>query len=403
MARSVTRGGFVRLAGLGAAGLVVAPAATASAATARRIRVGLLLPTGGSYARMGDSFATGFRMYLEQAQVRAPILTRPVVDGHGGAYTATAELLGAGVDVLVAGITAPVARLVRPLLEERRVPMVVANVGGHVVLPSERSPYVLHNSLLYWQSCFALGRWAAAKAGRRAYIASSQADSGYDTTFAFRRAFEASGGSVVGSAVTPGGRDVAGVLSEIRALRPGVVFANYTGPAAAEFRSAYVRARVGAPLVGPAFLAEDLTRSFGPLARGIRTCASWTAAHPRAATQIFAASYSTRTGRLPDAFAALGYDTAILVVSAFRRGIPEGRLGDALLGAKIETPRGRLRVAPATNVVVGPLHMRKVDGHGFNYANTVVESVPDVNAFPAPLAVLAEEQRAAYFNELLCA
>lgn len=409
MARSFSRSGFVRLAGFGAAGLVAGPAATAAAATTRTIKVGLLVPTEGGYARMGESFAEGFRMYLEQAHVRAPGLTRPVTRGHAGAYTGTADLLASGVDVIVAGITAPVAQLVSPLLEERRIPMVVANVGGHVALPSERSPYILHNSLLYWQSCFALGRWAGAKLGQTAYLVSSQADSGYDTVFAFRRAFESAGGSLVGSAVTheqPGDAGLANVFAEIRATRPRFVFANYSGPHAGEFRTAYAGAGLRTPLVGPAFLAEELTSPLGRRAAGVRTCASWTATGPGARNTAFLSAYAKRTGRVADAFAALGYDTAMLVVKAFRRGVPHGRLPEALQGVTIESPRGRLRVAPATNAVVGPLHLREVRllaARGVLYANSVTERLPEVNAFPAPLAVLGQEQRSAYFNELLCA
>src|SRR4051812_1948336 len=159
MARSVSRRAFVRLAAAGAAGAVIAPAAVASAAANRKLRVGLLVPTESSYARLGDSFVDGFGMYLEQAGVQGALLTRPAVQGYGGAYRGTQELLELGVDVLVAGVTLPGAHYVAKLTAAKGVPLVIANVGGHLVAAADRLPSVVHHSLLYWQSSFALGRY----------------------------------------------------------------------------------------------------------------------------------------------------------------------------------------------------------------------------------------------------
>ena len=409
MARSVSRRAFVKLAGLGAVGAAAGPVALASAAPRRTIKVGLLLSAEGHYARMGESFAEGFRLYMEHANVHAPLLTRPVVQGHGGAYSGTTDLLAAGVDVVAAQITAPMAHLIAPLFEERRVPLVVANVGGHVQLPKQRSPQILHNSLLYWQSSFALGRWAAAKLGKTAFVATSRPDSGYDTVFAFRRGFEAGGGAVVGSRITHESRHEPGLtesFADIRNARPSVVFANYSGPLAAEFRAAYLDSGLRTKLIGPTFLAEELAAPLARRAAGITTASSWTPSDAVAASQIFQAAFTNRTGRKADAFTVLGHETALLIVAAFRRGISQGRLADALAGMKIEGVRGTLRVDPTTNTVRAPLHIRRVHrlgGRGVHYANSVFEALPIVGPLPPALAVLGEEQRAAYVNEVLCA
>ena len=81
----------------------------------------------------------------------------------------------------MASVTTPTAQHLTSLFEQRQVPLVLANVGAHVVRPRQRHPLVLHHSLGYWQSSFALGRWAARNLGPRAYVSASIVDAGYDT------------------------------------------------------------------------------------------------------------------------------------------------------------------------------------------------------------------------------
>src|SRR5207237_597514 len=79
--------------------------------------------------------------------------------------SAAQTLLAGGVDAVVAGVTTPVAARLTGVFADAGVPLFVANVGGHLVRPSDRSPGVLHLSLGYWQASYALGRWAATNVG----------------------------------------------------------------------------------------------------------------------------------------------------------------------------------------------------------------------------------------------
>src|SRR5437016_1100287 len=176
----MSRGAFVRLAGVGAAGLATAGPARAAGLlrpNPTRINAGVLLPTGSSFARMGTSFLDGFRLGLDDMDVTASLVTRPVSQGYGGAYTAVTELASSGLDVLVAGVTSPIVRFLAPLVQQAQLPLVVANVGGHVPDPAEKNPFVVHNSLLYWQGSYALGQWATRHVARRAFVAAAFADS----------------------------------------------------------------------------------------------------------------------------------------------------------------------------------------------------------------------------------
>jgi branched-chain amino acid transport system substrate-binding protein len=375
-----------------------------------RINAGVLVPTGGSYARMGDSFLEGLRMGLTQAGVSMSLSIRPVARGCDGAYTAAAELAGSGVDVVVAGITAPVARLLTPVFTEAQVPLVVAGVGGHVLDPAAKSPLVIHNTLQYWQASHALGRWAVQRMARRAFVASSFADSGYDTIFAFTQGFESAGGSVVGKYVThrdPKNAGLNELFAQIRDANPGLVFANYSGAARTEFLRAYAGSGLRVPLAGTSFLAEDFgDKSLGRFADRIRTCASWTHADPSPQNQAFVDAYARLTGRHADVFAVLGHDTAALLVAGFgnadRNHVARNRLAEALVGQAVQSPRGTLRIDPATNSIAGPLFIRQVraaSGPVRQYVNVKAAAVPTLGALPS----LEAADRSGYFNEVLCA
>jgi branched-chain amino acid transport system substrate-binding protein len=410
MTKTLSRRTFVRTAGIGAAGLLAAPA---TAAVLKRkpaaFSAGLVLPVDGSYSRMSDSFTDGFRMALDAAKAQAALTTRLLPQGLG-AYEAIQELVAGGVDLIVAGVTSPVAHLVAPLVADRQIPLIVANVGAHLEPAAPDNPFVLRNSLQYWQASYALGGWTAAQVGRSGFIASSLADSGYDNVLAFRVGLEGGGGGIVGTQVThvdPADNGLAALLDAIRSTGANVVYANYSGQMAVDFLRAYASSGLRVPVVGPAFLAEDYAAAaVGNGALGVRTSSSWTYADRSKANRSFVTAYAQRTGRPADPFAVLGYDTGNLVLTglanARHAGLPNSRLVDALAGASITSPRGTLTVDASTRTVVGPLSIREMRGRASRLANEVVSTLPAVASLPSGLEP-ALAQPSGYLNEVLFA
>ena len=416
-ARTIDRRKFVTLAGAGAGIVAAGPlvsVAKAQAASAIPLKVGVLAPTGSSYAKMGQSLVDGLTLGFDEARsgaspVNATLVQREVDRGFGGALSASTALLDGGADAVVAGVSALVADRIGSLFSARQASLVVADVGAHLVQPAARNAYVLHNSLLYWQASFAVGQWAAANLGTRAFLASGLSDSGYDTVYAFRRGFESAGGTVVGEAVThadtPG---LTELFAAVRSSGANVLYGLYSGAHAAEFVQAYASSGVGAKLVAGSLAVEDyLLSALGNGAVGATSCASWTGTRATKANQNFTKAFKSRFGRAADPFAALGYDTAALVVEGARRATKSGlglrRLVEALGGASIDGPRGTLVVDAATNTVTGTLSIRQVKRTVSGLANVDVAQAASVGTFPTALSSLAAGPVAGYFNEYLCA
>lgn len=405
--RRYNRAQLLRLAGVGAGAAVAGPmlrAGSADAAVGARVplKVGVLVPSGASYPHMGENLLAGLALALPGCS----LVTRRVELGYGGAHSSAKDLLDAGVDVVVAGVSAPVAQQLAPLFHERRTPLVVANVGAHVVRPEQRDPYVLHNSLLDWQASFAMGRWAAGHVGRRALIVTSLNDAGYDSVYAFRRGLSAAGGRVVGTVVTHA-HEHETVRTQLRALgrlQPSFVYVLSSGDQAVEIVKACRASGLHAPLLASAFTTDEyLLRRLGSAGTGLRSFASWPTA---LADRDFAARFRQKSGRRADPFAVLGYDTGLLVAAGARRAVKRRlgirRLLEPLHGSPVDGLRGSLTVDPRTNTVLAPLFLRQVRRLPTGQANVVLGKAPAVGGFPHALAPLADETGSGYINEYLC-
>ena len=98
---------------------------------------------------------------------------------------------------------------------------------------------------------------------------------------------------------------------------------------------------------------------------------------PDVATDLskkFVASYQKRfNGKLPDAMAALGYDSAMLLADAIKRaGSTEGaKVRDALAATKdLDAVTGRININEKRDAVKSAVIL-KVEGGKFKYVETV--------------------------------
>jgi branched-chain amino acid transport system substrate-binding protein len=408
---------FVQVMGAGAGLALAGPlAAKAGSVTGTALKVGVIVPAGSSYSNMGQSLLDGLVMGFDEARtgaapVNATLVERVVDRGFDRALSTAQGLLDEGADVVVAGVSALTAARIGDLFGTRQTPLVVADVGAHVVQPAAKNAYVLYDSLLYWQASYSAGRWAAANVGQKAFLAASQCDSGYDTVYAFRRGFESAGGTIVGDAVThvdladPG---LSALFAAVRSSRADLVYALYSGAQATQLLHAYARAGLGAKLVTGSLAVEDYSLgATGRSAVGTMNVASWTASRGTQTNQVFTKAFKTRTGRAADPFAALGYDAAAFVAEGARRATRQGlglrRLIEALAGVSLETARGTLTIDSTANTVTGPLWVRQVERKTTGLANADVAQAPAVAGVPNPLSPLADGPVAGYVNEYLCA
>ena len=378
--RFVAQAGVMATAiALGGTGL--AGAAHASGTSGRALRVGLLLPNARAYPLMGAQLLAGAQSFAAQPGSGTPLQFTPVVYGSHPqqAERAIRQMLAAGqVDVLAGFVCANTAAQWTPLLAEHQVPLLVGDAGANAVAPENRSPWVLRNSLGYWQAAWAAGRWAAQTLGPRAIVAVGPADSGFDHLPAFERGFAAAGGRVQTTVFTrtPDGTSQLDALAQlVRQTRPDLVYALDSGVRAEAFQQFWSRSEAArqVPLVAGGMLGE--TMATAALAQqpapGVRIWATRPWQHGAGNAGLAAALGSDQ----PTPFHLLGHELAqrmhVAATPSGARGLP---LAQAMAAAVLQTLRGEVRLDAGSGETMAPAYLK---GLHLDAASSVV-ALPSV-------------------------
>lgn len=368
-----------------AAGRTIAGAVGGFSDTRSALNVGVLLPVSASSENLLAGMNLAFRTLGYRAGGRnIAIITAPIGPGGSGMYRQSAHLLADDpVDLAVGLVNPRTTYLHTPLYEKKRIPFIETSMGERISADTGASRYVLHNTFGCWQSCLALGTWSAASIGRRAVIAGSRYESGFDTHYAFRAGFERGGGRVVAAFIdadpeTPVDADT--MIGNIASLRPDVIFAAYSGREAAEFVRCFRRHGLSGRirLAGSGFLAEGLDED-----TDIISASAWSRHLQTPVNEEFIADASA-AGLHPDPFLALGYDTARMIAAAMDEAQGDATALPAILGnLRMESTRGPLAVARKTRSTVTPHYLRCPAGDA---------GEPMLTRLPSPTA-LAEHAR----------
>ncbi|MBB6557437.1 ABC-type branched-subunit amino acid transport system substrate-binding protein [Acidovorax soli] len=381
--RFVAGAGAVAVAAaLGAPSLAGAAPSSPLGAGRSTLRVGMLLPQGRAYPLLGAQLMAGAQAFAQQQTAGPRLHFTPVAYGsHSSqAQRAAQELLATGqVDVLAGFVDAGAqAAPWEPLLERYQVPLLVGDTGANALSPQARSPWVVHNSLAYWQAAWATGRWAAKALGPRAIVAVGPADSGFDHLPAFERGLASAGGRVQNTVFTRAA-DGASQLEElallVRQTRPDFVFALDSGARADAFQQFWAGSDAArhVPLVAGGMLGETMAAAAlqqpaqGPLIWATRP---W---QPRLSDTALASALGTRS---PTPFHVLGHEMAQrLHAAALSR--PRGlQLAQAMEAAVLQTPRGEVRLDTASGETVVSAYL-----HGLHLGQTgSAVALPSVHA-----------------------
>jgi len=277
--------------------------------------IGLILPRDSQVAR---DLAAGLKVGLGSSTA-APVelLASTSAGGPFSIERVARQLIAERQAGAVVGLSdTHVAAHLHPLLAEHGTHFVAATTGANVVRAAEQSPFLHHVSLRYWQANWAMGRWAAKQMGRKAFVAASLYESGYDALAAFQAGFESAGGTVVETQITDQRVIWADLMAAIRSARPDLVFACYSGSKAVDFVKQCEKAGLTGllPLAASAFAVDEARLpDMGESAEGIVSCFSWAPSLKTQANKAFAIAYEAVTGCSPNAYALLGYNTAAAI------------------------------------------------------------------------------------------
>ena len=347
--------------------------------------MGLLVPKSGVYAPLGRDMENGFRMYLEAKGGKLGGRTVEVVvaDEGGGPDTgvpAAQKLLQQDkVTTLVGIVNSAVALGVRDQVTDSKVPLIIANAGANAITGEQRSDYVWRTSFANGEVAAALGEYVAGQVkDGKVFLAAPDYTAGEEATAGFKKAFEAAGGQVAGTELTPFGTttNFQPYLARIQRSGAEAVYCFYAGAEAVAFVKQYQQFGLAdrIPLYCSGFVTEGgVLKAQGDAALGIKGSLHYSDQLDNPTNQKFVADYSARYGDTPTVYAVQAYDSAAVLDQALAKGATGDAIVEGLKGVgEVDSPRGPWRFTDGH----GPdqvYYLRETEEQGGRIVNAIVQ------------------------------
>jgi branched-chain amino acid transport system substrate-binding protein len=300
------------------------------------IKIGHYGSLTGSEATFGQSTSNGLRLAIMQVNASGGVLGKQIelveYDDKGDPKetgTVVTRLVTKDKVVAVIGeVASSLSLAAAPICQQNGVPM---------ISPSSTNPKVTEQGDMIFRTCFidpfqgyVCGKFAYETKGYKTAAVLLDQSQAYSVGLAeeFEKAFVKLGGKVtIKQQYNKGEQDFTARLTAIRATSPEVIFipGYYTDVA-----NIAIQARklgITAPLLGgDGWDSAKLTELGGNAIEGSFYSNHASIDDPSEAFQTFVAKYKDEYGPVPDALAALGYDSGLLLFDAMKRaGSTDGK------------------------------------------------------------------------------
>jgi branched-chain amino acid transport system substrate-binding protein len=228
----------------------------------------------------------------------------------------------------------------------------------------------------------AVGRWVRDQGYENVVAAAPNYQAGLDSVNGFRRTF----GELQNEFYTElDDTDFAQTIAQIRQESPDAVYFFYPGGLGIAFVQQYVEAGLAQdiPAFGPTFsFDETLVDTIGEAALGLQNGSFWAPDLDNPANAEFVEAYREQHGTTPTNYAAQGYDTANLILSALDAvdwDVEDtAALREAVRAADFDSVRGDFSFAPNQHPIQDWYILEVVEGEEEgDFTNAIVEKVLD--------------------------
>ena len=381
-------------------------------------RLGILLPASNAYPAFSDNLLQGLRIALSESHNQVGKWSIEVVPVELGTDPRTipgavAKLYAVRNCHAVAGpVNTGILAGMKESLEMERRPFIATTVGANIARPAETAGNLFRVSLGYWRSSFAIGKWAAENLGRRAYIATTLLEAGYDANGTFYKGFADAGGSEYRFCVADApdfNLRTEPMIADLRNQEPLFLILKAIGSKAIQLLKGLHEADmlVGQPVISSGYFGEPpWLYSLGDSAVGIRSCAAWAPSLDLPENRRFCNIFLTTVGRPADSVAVLGYDTGRLVTSGIEAAGIEAddpvALSNAFDLARFASPRGEVAMDTDSRVMAGPLYLRQIAKSGKSLVHEIIQPLPSPIERDPRLGDMLTNCTAGWLNEHLC-
>jgi len=347
------------------------------------ILVGYYGDLSGRTSSFGQSTKNGVEMAADEINKaggingqQVKIITEDDQGEPNKAATVVTKLINQdGVKALLGEVASSNSLAAAPKAQEAKVPM---------ISPSSTNPAVTQVGDYIFRVCFidpfqgeVMAKFSAnnLKAKRAAILYDFNSDYSRGLFQFFKRSFTGLGGEIVSEqSYTQGDRDFSGQLTAIRSANPDVIYVpGYYGEVGV-IANQTKQLGIKAPLLGgDGWDAPQLWELGGASLNGNYISNHYSVDDPSPAIQKFVADYKSRYNILPDALAALGYDSMKVLADAIKRagGTESAKLRDAIAQTQnFAGVTGAISINQDRNAVK-PAVVLKLQNSKFVYETTI--------------------------------
>jgi len=357
---------------------------SSSGAGGDTIKVGEYASLTGKEATFGISSHEGTLLAIEEVNAAGGVLgkkleliTEDDLSKAGEPATVVNKLISRDGAVAILGEVASSRSLeAAPICQQNKIPM---------ISPSSTNPKVTETGDFIFRVCFidpfqgtVMANFATRtlKAKRVAVFTDVKSDYSKGLAKYFKEGFLANGGTITDELDFNGGdKDFKAQLTRIKAANPDAVFVPgyYTDAALICIQAKQLGLNV--PLFGgDGWESDQLVKIGGDAVEGNYFSTHYAADVATEQSKRFVAAYQKRfDGKMPDAMAALGYDSALVLADAIKRaGSTDGqKVRDALAATKdFEGATGKTTMNEKRDATKAAVILQVKDGK-FKYLETI--------------------------------
>ncbi len=339
------------------------------------LKIGMITTLSGGGSGLGIDVRDGFTLALKQSgesgiellvedDARKPDIAKQI---------ATKFIQRDKVDILTGIIWSNLAMAVVPAAVKDGVFYLSPNAGPSALAGKGCHPNYFN---VAWQNDNlheAMGGYVQENGFKKPFILAPNYPAGKDALTGFKRYYT---GALAGEIYTKLGQsDYAAEIAQIREADPDSVFFFLPGGMGIAFMKQYAQSGLTTPVFGPAFsFDQGILGAVGEAALGVKNTSQWSKDLDNPANKAFVAAFQAEYGRLPSLYASQGYDTANLILSAWKKA---GGIADkdafrkALEAAEFASVRGSFEFAK-NHHPIQDIYVREVVKEGDGLTNKIV-------------------------------
>jgi branched-chain amino acid transport system substrate-binding protein len=385
VSKSLTRRGA--LAGGLAVGAVSVVPTRFAIAQPKPLKVGLMLPYSGTFAKLGENITSAVEMLIAEkgGKLGGRVVEIVKLDDESkpekGPQNAERLVKRDAVDVLIGTVHSGVQMGIHKVVRETGTLTIIPNAGANSVTRELCAKNVFRTSFSNWQPAHGMGLALGKRGVRKAAWITWDYAAGKEAGDGFREGLEKHGGKVVQSLTLKFPEtNFQPLLAQIPGLDVEVVGSFFAGGGAVQFVKEYKAAGLKVPLCGSGFLTEGTLAAQGDAADGIETALHSADGLDNARNLAFRKAFKEKAGRDADVYAVQGYDAAQLLaigLEAVKGNVEdEANLYKAMRGARIESPRGPMTISSSQEVVHN-IYLRRVTNGENKVVGIAAEALAD--------------------------